>query len=214
MRQWLSFVLVIALTGCGASTEDATTQDAGEDTSNVEDVATADVMVVDSTVPDSRTFVPLPDTSPEPDTHVEYDFGPPDGPPPPPPDTTIGGCNELVQKGSMITATAWTAPLPTFTGGPIADGTYVLTKLAITDGMPLTTRAETDVFSGASFEAVAEFGSYVGRTRGTIAMSGTTLTASATCPTSATDAAQYSATGGTLLVYDAMEHELAWYEKL
>ena len=78
------------------------------------------------------------------------DAGTPDG---------AQACNVIENVGQEVSKTATTAANPdtvSFTGGAIADGTYVLTAMLYYTGLlaPRGTRQETLVFSGGTLEAV------------------------------------------------------------
>ena len=80
-----------------------------------------------------------------------------DGGTPPDVGTTI--CNSIANVGQTVVKTATTDPYPqtdSFTGGAIADGTYVLTAMLnyATATAPAGTRKETLIFSGGTLQAV------------------------------------------------------------
>jgi hypothetical protein len=218
MRSLLSLALVVMAVGCGSVAE-APSSSVGPEADGAIDVdssAPVDASLADTSSEDTAVLTPLDSHHAAADTHVEYDFGPPpDGAPEimVPPEASAG-CNELSQKGSLIAPVAWTDPLPAFTGGTISEGTYVLTKLAITDGASSSARAETVAFSGTTFEARVDVGAVTARVRGNFSASASTLTTTTTCPKAGdVDSGQYTATPTTLVIYDAVEHELAFYDK-
>jgi hypothetical protein len=76
-----------------------------------------------------------------------------------PPDVGTTICNFLANVGQTVAKTATTDPYPdtdTFTGGAIADGTYVLTAMLnyATATAPAGTRKETLMFGGGMLQAV------------------------------------------------------------
>jgi hypothetical protein len=80
-----------------------------------------------------------------------------DGGTPPDVGTTI--CNFLANVGQTVVKTATTDPYPntdSFTGGAIADGTYVLTAMLnyATATAPAGTRKETLIFGGGTLQSV------------------------------------------------------------
>lgn len=105
-----------------------------------------------------------------------------------PTDAGGGGCNELANNGQTIsrTATASAPPdTPSFTGGVIADGTYVLTAmLDYASATPLPgTRKETFVFTGGDhLQAVFSVDGAPDETySATLSMTGGYLTIATSC---------------------------------
>jgi hypothetical protein len=77
----------------------------------------------------------------------------------PDPDAGAQACNVIEDVGQTVSKTATTAPNPdtvSFTGGAIADGTYVLTAMLYyaASAAPPGTRKETLVFNGGTLKAV------------------------------------------------------------
>ncbi len=119
---------------------------------------------------------------------------PVDGSPPP---DAAGGCNALVNGGTVISKTTHPEPTPTMTGGPLVDGTYFLTAMDKYNGkVGSNTHKETLVFSGGRVESVNLQSDKPGEQRasGTYSTSGTTLTLNITCPVTATLNSPYTAT--------------------
>jgi hypothetical protein len=117
---------------------------------------------------------------------------------------TGDGCNSLALLGPTITSTCANGVAPQPTGGPIIDGTYVLTAMTFYGGCQTVSFAETVVLSAETVQAVASL-SAAGLTRANerFTISGTNLLESHTCPNSDTATTPYSATPNTLLLFSS-----------
>lgn len=126
------------------------------------------------------------------------------------------GCNTLAQKGSNVTQMAWTDPLPTFSGGPIADGTYVLTKWVATDGKTPSTIPvqETISISGGSWQLVANASTYEIRQNATVTTSSSTITYTPTCPAGTGRPSVYTATATEIMARNETDQDISWFTKL
>lgn len=109
-------------------------------------------------------------------------------------------CNSLVNVAADVPIIAAPSAPPPATGGAIADGTYVVTRATVYTGIggaagPTGKSVKMTVtVAGANVESVFD-----GVTRSaTIAMAGTMLESTTTCPGTGTDELPYSATSTSL----------------
>jgi hypothetical protein len=125
---------------------------------------------------------------------------------------TGGGvlCNDLTVTGDFIPQTAGTGTMPTPTGGSIADGTYVLTKVEVYS--PLTPDATslkvTMKIAGKTLQSVTASNTSAATATAsyTTAVFGTNWALTGTCPSAAITPAtppRFTATAITLVLYIA-----------
>lgn len=205
----VSLILALFAAGCSSSavTSSPTTDAAHDDSSASKDGATAETAAEDSIAP-VDSF--------EPEDTATIDAPPPTDGAPSDGDPLGSGCNTVAQKGTAVSQTAWTDPIPALTGGVIADGTWVMTKWAKTEGTApaSVSTAETLVVAGTSWKIAAVAGSLSVHANGVATTSGNTITFVQTCPGSSSKASTYTATATELMVRDEPSHDLVWFTKL
>jgi hypothetical protein len=113
-------------------------------------------------------------------------------------------CNMLTNSASVITFSQVNQNPPTPQGGTIVDGTYAMTDASIYTGPngpsgPSGMSQTTIQITGSTIQ-VASNGQPTTRTV-TLATSGTSLTATDTCPDSKVTQGSYTATSTTLLIF-------------
>jgi hypothetical protein len=113
-------------------------------------------------------------------------------------------CATTPNDACEVTTTSGSGSLPAFKGGPIADGTYVLTSAVsygASTGAAGQTQRITLTFSGGNFTLVQDEGADcngVPTGSGTYSTSSDTLILDLTCPLKANQSASYTATATTL----------------
>jgi hypothetical protein len=218
-----SFLLCAFLIGCGSSVDEnnSTTTDTGSaavvDSATTTDTRTNDTSVVvtdtgtvatDTSVVDSGK--PMLDSATS-DTMTSFDTGGGDS------DPFGAGCNTVEQKGSPVKPAAALGSAPTWTGGTIADGTYVMTKWLIYGGGMVSPEpvSETLVVSAGTFKVVANTSMFTVRTNGSVTVSGSTMTFTPSCPSSAKgDTSSFSATATEFVAGKPDGTEAVWFTKL
>jgi hypothetical protein len=121
-----------------------------------------------------------------------------------------GDCNTLANGAPAITANDSTASLPTATGGTVQGGTYFLsdeTDYARATNGSGGTNQETIMIAGSTLQIV-KIGvtNPIDRTSWTFTTAGTTMNLTQTCPSAKTKEWGYSASGATLVTYDAVSN--------
>ena len=110
---------------------------------------------------------------------------------------TGGGCNSTTNEGTLVTAIA-AGPYPTFTGGTVLDGTYVLTAWEEPGGAGRTAR-HTLVLAGGNAHWVRDIDTApTDRREYTYTTAGSKFTQALTCPTTGTAPIDYTATATTI----------------
>jgi hypothetical protein len=171
----------ILLFGCSSSSPAVVATDAGGDAHAAEDATPEAAPAVDSSQPDHADSAP-------------GDSAPADAP---------VACNSLVNTDPAVTTNQVASDPPAMTGGVIADGTYELTDATIYTGPsgpvgPGGPAQTTLQITGTTVQ-MAESGQPPTRTV-TLVTSGTTFTATTTCPESAVSQGSYTATATTLAI--------------
>lgn len=132
-------------------------------------------------------------------------------------DDTGGACNALSNDAPHITSTKSTAPLPTGTGGSVADGTYFLTSATIyaqPSAGSGSDQQETIAIAGGKLDVVKLGVTHpIDRTSWSYATSSTTLTLTRTCPSSKTQTFGYTADATTLTTYETATNIAKTYTK-
>lgn len=131
-------------------------------------------------------------------------------------DAPVAACNDVPQQGLAVRVVNTQAPPPAPAGGPIGDGTWVLTTAKVwgssaAEGAVSGRAASTTwVVLGSKIDIVATTATTksVTRSSGTIKTSGTELTLEQTCPEPAQQnggapGTPYTATAATLSVFTA-----------
>jgi hypothetical protein len=106
-------------------------------------------------------------------------------------------CTPLTNVGCPVTPTPASGPMPTFGGGAIVDGTYVLTAIASYAGVSAGSPSRATIaFSAGTVQKVQETASEcsVPSVIGTYAIDGANLTVTLTCPGPTTVKLPYTAT--------------------
>ena len=184
-----ALILSALILGCSSDPEPSnTTTDTG--------TATADTESTDTSTTDTGTATT--DTKP---ADVATD--------------TFGmACNTVVQKATAITQTAKTGAAPTFTGGTISDGTYVMTKWEVTTPAATSVK-ETLVVTGGKWEIVADLGTVNARSNFDVKPMGTKITLTPTCPSGGkAQDSPYTATATTIISGKADGSEVVTFTKL
>lgn len=107
-------------------------------------------------------------------------------------------CNSVALNGPCVTPQLSTGTVPTGMGGPISNGTFLLTSetlyadpdagiTSVDGGLPQGARRQTFVLSNATstsftLDQVTISGTRTGRSHGTAAIAGTMVTFTPTCP--------------------------------
>jgi hypothetical protein len=121
--------------------------------------------------------------------------------------TDAGACNALTNVGSTVVPTCGTGAMPTGTGGPILDGTYVETSQTsyaanCADAGAGDSVSSTTVFAAggcAQSVLVDQTNSTTHAFSYSFSTGGNTITITPTCPTAgATQQATFTATGNTI----------------
>jgi hypothetical protein len=185
--KFLPFLLAVNLLACSGlqpATSEADTGAAAE-TSIESDTAAppADTAVTDSGTDDTGR----PDTS-KPDA--------------------AGACNALDNVADTVTTTRVAEALPTFAGGAVSEGTYVVTAVTEYTGTggstgpkTGTTMKQTLRLAAGKFEIVrSQNGAAEKRSSGTYGTTGSTFTLGGACPTPGDVPVQYEASGSTLKI--------------
>ncbi len=166
----------VMLFGCSSSSPAVVATDAGADAHPAADATPEAAPAVDSS----------------PQDHA--DSAPADAP---------VACNSLVNTDPAVTTNQVASDPPAMTGGVIADGTYELTDATIYTGPsgPVGPGgpAQTTLQIMGTTVQMAESGQPPTRTV-TLVTSGTTFTATTTCPESAVSQGSYTATATTLAI--------------
>ena len=109
-----------------------------------------------------------------------------------------GACNTLTNDAPVVSKTTHAGAAPAMTGGTIADGTYILTAIDKYNGSVGTnTLQEKWVFSGNTLQIVgSDSSSGVGETHAsaTYAVTGNSITITASCPGPTSWTTLYTAT--------------------
>jgi hypothetical protein len=114
-------------------------------------------------------------------------------------------CNKLANLGSPVPGNLVANAAPAPTGGTLVDGTYVLTKYQVytgpggQSGPSGQSLASTLALAGSTYEAVSSTGGSDTRVNGTFTTSGTSYTATVTCPGGPTTALGYTFDGTTFV---------------
>ncbi len=120
-------------------------------------------------------------------------------------DSAVGGCSTLTQQASEVTGVVG-VNVPSFTGGAIANGVWVVTKLEGfgpgLGALVVGTKSSTTLsISGSAFEQLAvRTGEPPDPESGTLVVSGNKLTFKRTCPETQDTFQSYTATATTLTV--------------
>jgi hypothetical protein len=183
---------ILLICACSSDPEKST---APTDTGSAIDEGVADTgTVVSDTGMDSGTI----DTATAPEDTAPVDTGSP---------VDAGVCNTIANAGADVFTDnlAVAYPTGTFTGGTVADGTYVLTKLTQYNGPGGMTgkdtipEKQTLVVSGTTFNTVRKTGTTAEkRFASTFSVMGAELTTTDTCPVPQTLKLDYTVTGTTL----------------
>lgn len=130
--------------------------------------------------------------------------------------TDSGACTSAVNGGTVIPETAGSGTFPTPAGGTILDGTYYLTKHEVyPPGAPdANMRKRTWVFSSGTFQAVNDdIGKPATKLSGTMAVSGTKVTLTVTCPMSVVATINFTATATTFTEHASSGEDLFIFTK-
>jgi hypothetical protein len=171
----------LVLFGCSSSSPAVVATEAGvEDAHAAADATPEAAPVVDSSQPEHADAAPA-------DTSADAPIA----------------CNSLVNTEPAVTTNQVASDPPAMTGGVIADGTYELTDATIYTGPsgpvgPGGPAQMTLQISGTTIQ-MAETGQPPTRTV-TLVTSGTTFTATITCPDSEVSQGSYTATATTLAI--------------
>jgi len=140
----LRLAVLVALTSVDAC---------GGDSNPRQDAAVAEAGDDRPSMPDAPDVQDRPDTGDLPD---HADGG--DGGACQPPLTQDGTCNSIPLRGSTIGSTCSAAPVPSPSGGPIEDGTYVLDAMTFYGTCPAKAAQQRTnwVICGGSWQAVEE----------------------------------------------------------
>jgi hypothetical protein len=104
--------------------------------------------------------------------------------------------------------------MPTFTGGPITPGTYVLTKYADYLKKPAPQDvAVTVVIAGNNWSEVLKTPGFLIRGDAEFSVAGSSITFAPTCPAGSEATTQYIATA-TEFMYELETGVVTWYAKL
>lgn len=190
MRIWLlSFALAATALACGSSdpatgaTPEADVGAAAETSTEGDTATPADAAVEDSVASDTgKADVALPDAA--------------------------GACNTLVNVADVVTTTQVAEAMPTFTGGAVAEGTYVITAITAYTGAggatgpkTGTTMKQTMLLSGGKFEIVrSQNGAAEKRSSGNYSTSASVFTLDGKCPSPIPVPLPYESAGGVLKV--------------
>jgi hypothetical protein len=214
----LSVVLgLVFVTACGSG--DAETPATGEDSATDDTAAAADTTTTTDAPADSSVTT---DTATSTDTTTSTDA---------PSDTSMttctmspdagAKCNELKNSGSDVVLVITAMPIPTGTGGTIANGRYTLTEFKSYLGSLLPAGQTLN----QTIEICGEVGNLVSNDKGkpevhktfTIKPSGTSPNLTGTCSTQMPDVAipyaSYTATATTLTLYSTTYQFSATYTK-
>jgi lipocalin-like protein len=120
--------------------------------------------------------------------------------------TSAMTCGTTINGACTVTTVQGAGALPTFTGGPIADGTYFLTSVTHygATGAGQTQRI-TMTFTGSAFTLVQDSDASCNSApsaTGTTSISGTQLTLSIACPATDSETVSYTATSTTISYSD------------
>jgi hypothetical protein len=116
-----------------------------------------------------------------------------------------GACNALANLGAQVPGVLVASAAPAPNGGTLVDGTYVLTKYQVytgpggPSGSAGNSFASTLVLAGSTYQAVSNQGSGDERVSGAFMTSGTSYTASVTCPASSVTTVGYTFDGTTFV---------------
>jgi hypothetical protein len=113
-------------------------------------------------------------------------------------------CNAITDVGQMLTVMYVASAPPTPLGGAVVDGTYALTDATIYTGVGgptgvVTTTRSTVQITGVTTQIVTDDASGEHRATAMLVTSGTTLTATDTCPDSVVHQGSFTATATTIV---------------
>ncbi len=97
-------------------------------------------------------------------------------------------CNAVVNRATLVDTVAMAVAAPTPQGGPIVDGTYVVSASTVYTGVGGQTGSTgvvyqaTSVNSAGTYQFVDQGGGSVQRSRGTFVVSGNDINITQTCP--------------------------------
>jgi len=179
----LPFLLAVNLLACSGSdpaTSEVDTGTAAETSIESDTAAPADTALADSGTDD--TGKPKPDAG--------------------------AACNALDNVADTVTTNRLAEALPTFAGGAVSDGTYVVTAVTeytgtggATGPKTGTTMKQTLRLAAGKFEIVrSQNGGAEKRSSGTFSTSGSSLTLGGVCPSPGDVPVQYEATASTLKI--------------